>query len=179
MIGNVLEARRKDNDMKNQQRHVALYERLSHDDEQLGESNSIFHQKEILEEYALNHGIKNYRHFTDDGISGTRFDRSGFLAMMEEVKRGNISQICIKDMSKMGRDYLQVVQRMEMLRQKGVMLVAINDGVDTSKGDDDFVLFRNIMNEWYAKGTSKKIKSMFQAKGAPASTSPAVRRMDT
>ena len=151
--------------MKHQQKYVALYERLSHDDEQLGESNSISHQKEMLEEYARNHGITNYRHFTDDGISGTRFDRPGFLAMMEQVKQGNISQICIKDMSRMGRDYLQVGQLMEMLRQKGVMLVAINDGVDTSKGDDDFVPFRNIMNEWYAKDTSKKIKSVFQAKG--------------
>ena len=151
--------------MKHQQKYVALYERLSHDDEQLGESNSISHQKEMLEEYARSHGITNYRHFTDDGISGTRFDRPGFLEMMEQVKQGRISQICIKDMSRMGRDYLQVGQLMEMLRQKGVMLVAINDGVDTSKGDDDFVPFRNIMNEWYAKDTSKKIKSVFQAKG--------------
>lgn len=94
--------------MKHQQKYVTLYERLSHDDEQLGESNSISHQKEMLEEYARNHGITNYRHFTDDGISGTRFDRLGFLAMMEQVKQGNISQICIKDMSRMGRDYLQV-----------------------------------------------------------------------
>ena len=151
--------------MKHQQKYVALYERLSHDDEQLGESNSISHQKEMLEEYARSHGITNYRHFTDDGISGTRFDRPGFLEMMEQVKQGRISQICIKDMSRMGRDYLQVGQLMEMLRQKGVMLIAINDGVDTSKGDDDFVPFRNIMNEWYAKDTSKKIKSVFQAKG--------------
>lgn len=151
--------------MKHQQKYVALYERLSHDDEQLGESNSISHQKEMLEEYARNHGIINYRHFTDDGISGTRFDRPSFLEMMEQVKQGRISRICIKDMSRMGRDYLQVGQLMEMLRQKGVMLVAINDGVDTSKGDDDFVPFRNIMNEWYAKDTSKKIKSVFQAKG--------------
>ena len=150
--------------MKHQQKYVALYERLSHDDEQLGESNSISHQKELLEEYARNHGIINYRHFTDDGISGTRFDRPGFLQMMEQVKLGYISKICVKDMSRMGRDYLQVGQLMEMLRQKGVMLVAINDGVDTSKGDDDFVPFRNIMNEWYAKDTSKKIKSVVQAK---------------
>ena len=151
--------------MKHQQKYVALYARLSHDDAQLGESNSISHQKELLEEYARNHGIINYRHFTDDGISGTRFDRPGFLQMMEQVKLGYISKICVKDMSRMGRDYLQVGQLMEMLRQKGVMLVAINDGVDTSKGDDDFVPFRNIMNEWYAKDTSKKIKSVVQAKG--------------
>ena len=151
--------------MKNQQKYVALYERLSHDDEQLGESNSISHQKEMLEEYAMSHGYKNYRHFTDDGISGTRFDRPGFMAMMDEVKAGHVFLVAAKDMSRYGRDHLKVGQLVEMLRQKGVLLVAINDGVDTSNGEDDFVPFRNIMNEWYAKDTSKKIKSVFQAKG--------------
>lgn len=104
-------------------------------------------------------------HFTDDGISGTRFDRPGFMEMMDEVNKGNVGIICIKDMSRMGRDYLKVGQIMEMLRQKGVRLIAINDGVDTFKGDDDFTSFRNIMNEWYARDTSKKIKSVFRAKG--------------
>lgn len=151
--------------MNNQQKYVALYERLSHDDEQLGESNSISHQKEMLEEYARTHGYRNFRHFTDDGISGTRFDRPGFMAMMDEINAGRISLVVAKDMSRYGRDHLRVGQLMEMLRQKDVMLVAVNDGVDTSKGDDDFVPFRNIMNEWYAKDTSRKIKSVFQAKG--------------
>ena len=146
-------------------KYVALYERLSHDDEQLGESNSIAHQKEMLEEYARSHDIRNFRHFTDDGISGTRFDRPGFMEMMDEVNAGHISKVIAKDMSRYGRDHLKVGQLMEMLRQKGVLLVAINDGVDTSKGDDDFIPFRNIMNEWYAKDTSRKIKSVFQAKG--------------
>ena len=146
-------------------KYVALYERLSHDDEQLGESNSIAHQKEMLEEYARSHDIRNFRHFTDDGISGTRFDRPGFMEMMDEVNAGHISKVIAKDMSRYGRDHLKVGQLMEMLRQKGVQLVAVNDGVDTSKGDDDFVPFRNIMNEWYAKDTSRKIKSVFQAKG--------------
>lgn len=151
--------------MKHPNQYVALYERLSHDDEQRGESNSISHQKEILEEYAVMHGITKYRHFTDDGISGTRFDRPGFVSMMEEVNAGHISMVIAKDMSRYGRDHLKVGQLLELLRQKGVKLVAINDGVDTSKGDDDFVPFRNIMNEWYAKDTSRKIKSVFQAKG--------------
>ena len=151
--------------MKHFNQYVALYERLSHDDEKLGESNSIYHQKEILEEYAVMHGITKYRHFTDDGISGTRFDRPGFVAMMEEVNAGHISMVIAKDMSRYGRDHLKVGQLLELLRQKGVKLVAINDGVDTSKGDDDFGPFRNIMNEWYAKDTSRKIKSVFQAKG--------------
>ena len=151
--------------MSHQLKYVALYERLSHDDEQLGESNSISNQKEMLEEYAASRGIRNFRHFTDDGISGTRFDRPGFTEMMDEINQGHISMVVAKDMSRYGRDHLKVGQLMELLRQKGVKLVAVNDGVDTSKGDDDFVPFRNIMNEWYAKDTSRKIKSVFQAKG--------------
>ncbi len=144
---------------------TALYERLSHDDELQGESNSISHQKQILEEYAQSHELTPIRHFTDDGISGTRFDRPGFIQMMNEVKAGNIGTIIIKDMSRLGRDYLVVGQIQEMLRQKGVRLISINDNHDSSRGDDDFLPFRNIMNEWYAKDTSKKIKSVFQAKG--------------
>ena len=85
--------------------------------------------------------------------------------MMNEVKAGNIGTIIIKDMSRLGRDYLMVGQIQEMLRQKGVRLISINDNHDSSRGDDDFLPFRNIMNEWYAKDTSKKIKSVFQAKG--------------
>jgi len=144
---------------------TALYERLSRDDELQGESNSISNQKKMLMDYAKFHDLPSPMHFTDDGISGTRFDRPGFMAMMDEVNKGNVGTICIKDMSRMGRDYLKVGQVMEMLRQKGVRLIAINDGVDTFKGDDDFTPFRNIMNEWYARDTSKKIKSVFKAKG--------------
>lgn len=144
---------------------TALYERLSRDDELQDESNSISNQKKMLMDYAKAHDLPSPVHFTDDGISGTRFDRPGFMAMMDEVNKGNVGTICIKDMSRMGRDYLKVGQVMEMLRQKGVRLIAINDGVDTFKGDDDFTPFRNIMNEWYARDTSKKIKSVFKAKG--------------
>lgn len=144
---------------------TALYERLSRDDELQGESNSISNQKKILMDYAKAHDLPSPVHFTDDGISGTRFDRPGFMAMMDAVNDGTVGTICIKDMSRMGRDYLKVGQVMEMLRQKGVRLIAINDGVDTFKGDDDFTPFRNIMNEWYARDTSKKIKSVFKAKG--------------
>ncbi len=142
-----------------------LYERLSRDDELQGESNSISHQKEMLEEYARRNGFPNPTHFTDDGVSGTRFDRPGFTAMMEEVEAGRVEAIIIKDMSRLGRDYLKVGQIMEILRQKGVRLIAINDSVDSSKGDDDFTPFRNIMNEFYARDTSRKIKSVFKAKG--------------
>ena len=142
-----------------------LYERLSRDDELQGESNSISNQKQMLEDFARRNGLPNPTHFTDDGISGTRFDRPGFLAMMEEVEAGRVEAIVIKDMSRLGRDYLKVGQVMEVLRQRGVRLIAINDGVDSLKGDDDFMPFRNIMNEFYARDTSRKIRSVFKSKG--------------
>ena len=142
-----------------------LYERLSRDDELQGESNSISNQKQMLEDFARRNGLPNPTHFTDDGISGTRFDRPGFLAMMEEVEAGRVEAIVIKDMSRLGRDYLKVGQVMEILRQRGVRLIAINDGVDSLKGDDDFTPFRNIMNEFYARDTSRKIRSVFKSKG--------------
>ena len=142
-----------------------LYERLSRDDGDDKESNSISTQKRLLEDYARNNNLPNPTHFTDDGISGTQFDRPGFLAMMAEVEAGNVDCIVIKDMSRLGRDYLKVGQIMEMLRQRGIRLIAVNDGVDTDKGEDDFLPFRNIMHEFYARDTSKKIKSTFKTKG--------------
>ena len=147
------------------QKITALYERLSRDDELQGESNSISNQKKLLEEYAAQQGFTNCVHFTDDGISGTCFDRPGFLDMMRQVEAGNVDYLCIKDMSRLGRDYLKVGQIMEILRQRGVRLIAINDGVDSARGDDDFTPFRNIMNEYYARDTSRKIKSTFKTKG--------------
>lgn len=151
--------------MTRQEKITPLYERLSRDDELQGESNSISNQKQMLEEYAKKNGFPNPIHFTDDGISGTRFDRPGFLAMMKEVEAGNVDTIILKDLSRMGRDYLKVGQYVEILRQKGVRLIAINDGVDSFKGEDDFLPFRNIMNEWYARDASRKIKSVFKSKG--------------
>ena len=144
---------------------TALYERLSRDDDVEGESNSIQNQKKLLEDYAQQHGFPYPVHFTDDGISGTCFDRPGFLEMMKQVEAGRVKYLCIKDMSRLGRDYLKVGQIMEILRQKGVRLIAINDGVDSERGDDDFTPFRNIMNEYYARDTSRKIRSTFQSKG--------------
>ena len=156
--------------MRKNEKITALYERLSRDDfgkddDQQCESNSISNQKAMLEEFAARQGFTNIVHFTDDGISGTCFDRPGFLAMMKEVEAGNVEYLCIKDMSRMGRDYLKVGQIMEILRQRGVRLIAINDGVDSARGDDDFTPFRNIMNEYYARDTSRKIRSTFQSKG--------------
>ena len=136
--------------MRKNEKITALYERLSRDDfgkddDQQRESNSISNQKAMLEDFAARQGFTNIVHFTDDGISGTCFDRPGFLAMMKEVEAGNVEYLCIKDMSRMGRDYLKVGQIMEILRQRGVRLIAINDGVDSARGDDDFTPFRNIM----------------------------------
>ncbi len=150
--------------MAEKQQITACYERLSHDDELQGESNSISNQKRILEDYAKEHRLTNIVHFTDDGISGTRFDRPGFQNMISEVEDGNVGVVLIKDMSRFGRDYLQVGTYMEVLRKNGVRLIALNDAVDTLRGDDEFVPFRNIMNEWYARDTSKKVRSAFQAK---------------
>ena len=151
--------------MRNFEKITALYERLSRDDELEGESNSIVNQKKILEEYASKNNLTNIIHFTDDGISGTQFDRPGFMEMMNGVNTGNIGCIIVKDMSRLGRDYLKVGQCMEILRQKGIRLIAINDNVDSFYREDDFTPFRNIMNEWYARDTSRKIQSTFRSKG--------------
>ena len=156
--------------MKKNEKITALYERLSRDDfgkddDQQRESNSISNQKAMLEEFVARQGFTNIVHFTYDGISGTCFDRPGFLAMMKEVEAGNVEYLCIKDMSRMGRDYLKVGQIMEILRQRGVRFIAINDGMDSAREDDDFTPFRNIMNEYYARDTSRKIHSTFQSKG--------------
>ncbi|MDU7143247.1 MAG: recombinase family protein, partial [Anaerococcus vaginalis] len=115
--------------------------------------------------YASKNNLTNIIHFTDDGISGTQFDRPGFMEMMNGVNTGNIGCIIVKDMSRLGRDYLKVGQCMEILRQKGVRLIAINDNVDSFYREDDFTPFRNIMNEWYARDTSRKIQSTFRSKG--------------
>ena len=145
---------------------TALYCRLSRDDELTGDSNSIVNQKAMLEDFAARQGFTNIVHFTDDGISGTCFDRPGFLAMMKEVEAGNVEYLCIKDMSRMGRDYLKVGQIMEILRQRGVRLIAINDGVDSAnQQENDFTPFLNIINEWYCRDTSKKIRAVMKSKG--------------
>lgn len=144
---------------------IALYERLSHEDENMGESYSIMNQKELLEDYCKDKGWLRYRHFTDDGISGTTFERPQFKEMMSLVYSGKIETIIIKDMSRLGRDYLVVGQLREVFRKSGVRLIAINDNHDSDRGDDDFLVFRDVMNEMYAKDISKKIRSTFKSKG--------------
>lgn len=144
-------------------KRTALYERLSKDDEQQGESNSILNQKQYLEEYAHKNGFVNIQHFTDDGYTGQNFNRPGFQEMLAEIENGKIGTVIVKDMSRFGRNYLQVGFYTEMMfPQKQVRFIAINNSVDSDKPqDNDFTPFLNIMNEWYAKDTSNKIKSIF------------------
>ena len=145
---------------------TALYERLSRDDEQAGESNSIQNQKKYLEEYARQHGLRNIRHFYDDGYSGTNFNRPSFAALLEEIEAGRVETLVVKDLSRFGRNYLQVGYYTEILfPKKGVRFIAINNNVDSATPqDNDFTPFLNIMNEWYAKDTSNKIKAIFKSR---------------
>lgn len=145
---------------------TALYERLSRDDEQAGESNSIQNQKKYLEEYARQHGLRNIQHFYDDGYSGTNFNRPGFAALLEEIEAGRVETLVVKDLSRFGRNYLQVGYYTEILfPKKGVRFIAINNNVDSATPqDNDFTPFLNIMNDWYAKDTSNKIKVIFKSR---------------
>ena len=154
-----------------------LYTRLSRDDELEGDSNSIKNQKAILGEYAARERLKNPVFFVDDGYSGTNFNRPGFEAAMEYVDAGRVKTFVVKDMSRFGRDYLKVGLYTEIkFPEANVRFVAINDGVDSQNSiDNDFTPFRNIINEWYAKDTSKKIRAVFKAKGMsgkPVTTHP-------
>lgn len=152
--------------MSRTSRITALYERLSRDDDLNGESNSITNQKKYLEDYAKRNGFGNIRHFTDDGFSGVNFNRPGFQALIKEVEAGNVATIIVKDMSRLGRNYLQVGFYTEVLfPQKDVRFLAINNSIDSDNAsDNDFAPFLNIMNEWYAKDTSNKIKAVFDAR---------------
>lgn len=147
-------------------RITALYERLSRDDDLAGESNSITNQKKYLEDYAHRNGFTNIRHFTDDGYSGVNFNRPGFQSLISETEAGNIDTIIVKDMSRFGRNYLQVGFYTEVLfPQKNVRFIAINNSIDSSNAlNNDFAPFLNIMNEWYAKDTSNKIKAIFDSR---------------
>jgi DNA invertase Pin-like site-specific DNA recombinase len=144
---------------------TALYERLSHDDELQGESNSITNQKRLLEDFARKNNFTNFQHWTDDGWSGTRWDRPDFNRLSDEIDAGNVGVLIVKDSSRVGRDYLRVGLFMEKLREKNIRFISINDNIDTDKGEDEFLPFRNIIHEWYVRDTSRKIKSAFRARG--------------
>lgn len=152
---------------KSKNRITALYERLSRDDELAGDSNSIVNQKKMLEDYAKSNGYTDLVHFTDDGYSGGNFDRSGWKEMLRQIEGGSIGAVIVKDMSRVGRDYLQVGFYTEVFfREKGVHFVAISNGVDSDiNTSSEFAPFLNIMNEWYLRDCSRKIKAVLQAKG--------------
>lgn len=147
---------------------TALYCRLSRDDELQGDSNSIVNQKAILKKYAEDNGLDaNVQYFVDDGYSGTNFNRPSWEKLIALVEDNKVGTIIVKDMSRLGRDYLKVGFYTEvMFPDKDIRFIAINNGIDsTNQADSDFTPFLNIINEWYAKDTSKKIKAVFKAKG--------------
>ena len=145
---------------------TALYPRLSHEDELQGESNCISNQKRILEAYAKQNGFTNLKWYTDDGFSGANFQRPGFQSMLADIEAGLVGTVIVKDMSRLGRNYLQVGMYTEMIfPQKNVRFIAINDGVDSAQGENDFAPLRNIFNEWLVRDTSKKIRAVKRSKG--------------
>ena len=142
---------------------TALYCRLSRDDELQGDSNSIINQKKILQRYALDHGYKNYRFYIDDGISGTTFNRPGFQQMIADIEAGLVKRVVIKDMSRLGRDYLQVGMYTEiMFPEHDIHFIAVNDGVDSTQGDNEFTPFRNIIKNISHSGKVSNDFSLFR-----------------
>ena len=146
---------------------TALYERLSRDDEQVGESNSITNQKAYLENYAQQHGFSNCRHYTDDGYSGGNFERPGWKQLIADIEAGKVAAVLAKDMSRVGRNYLQTGFYTDVLfRQKHVRFIAINNGIDNSNpSSGEFAPFLNVMNEWYLRDQSRKVTAAYQLKG--------------
>lgn len=144
---------------------TALYLRLSRDDEQEGESNSISNQKAFLLDYANRNKFRNIQIFVDDGVSGVTFNRDGFKELLELIEMERVGILLVKDMSRLGRNYLEVGHLTEtVFPMHNVRFIAVNDGVDSDNGEDDFTPFRNIMNEWYAKDMSRKMRSAHRTK---------------
>ena len=142
---------------------TALYPRLSHEDELQGESNSISNQKRILESYAKQNGFTNLQWYTDDGYSGANFQRPGFQAMLADIEAGKVGTVIVKDMSRLGRNYLQVGMYTDMIfPQRGVRFIAINDGVDSAQGDNDFAPLRNIFKNISHSGKVSNDFSLFR-----------------
>ena len=146
---------------------TALYERLSRDDDLMGESNSILNQKAYLENYAAQHGYTNIAHYTDDGWSGGNFERPDWKRMIADIEAGKVCRVIVKDMSRAGRDYLQTGFYTEVFfRQHGVHFIAIANGVDSEdQNSNEFAPFLNIMNEWYLRDQSRKVSAAYKIKG--------------
>ena len=155
---------------------TALYCRLSQDDMLQGESNSITNQKAILSKFAADNGFHNTKFYVDDGVSGTTWERDGFKAMMADIEDGKVATVITKDLSRLGRDYLKTGELIELIfPDYDVRYIAINDGVDTFKSENELMAFKNIFNDWYARDTSKKIRAVQKAKaqaGKPLATHP-------
>lgn len=153
------------NNIKQQDKITALYCRLSRDDEFGGDSVSIQTQKTMLKQYAKEQGFKNCLYFVDDGYSGTNYDRPDFIRMIQLVEENKIGIIIVKDLSRLGREYLKTGYYTEVVfNEHNVRFIAINDNVDSANGDNEFAPFKNIINEWYAKDCSRKVKSAFRTK---------------
>ena len=146
---------------------TALYERLSNDDRLLGDSNSIVNQKAMLESYAKQNNFSNLKHYTDDGFSGGNFERPSWKRMVSDIQAGLIGTVIVKDMSRVGRDYLQTGFYTEVLfKQQNVRFIAVSNGVDsTDASSSEFAPFLNIMNEWYLRDCSRKLKAAYRTKG--------------
>jgi len=146
---------------------TALLSRLSRDNELQGESNSITNQKQILENYAKQHGFTHFEHYSDDGYSGTNFNRPEWKRLIADIEAGKVSSVITKDMSRVGRDYLQVGYFTEIFfRQHDVRFIAISNNIDSTNSESaEFVPFLNIMSEWYARDCSRKQKATYQSKG--------------
>ena len=143
---------------------TALYERLSRDDELRGESNSILNQKQMLEDYAQKNGFTNTRHFIDDGVTGTVFNRPGLNEMLEEIRAGKIGTVIIKDQSRIGRDVVEVGLLKRTFEENNVRFIAAEDGLDTARGFDIMSILRDVINEFYVADTSRKIKAVFKSR---------------
>ena len=147
------------------QRLTILYERLSLEDDRDGDSNSIINQRSLLQEYAERNGFAPYIHISDDGYSGTNWNRPGWIELTAKIESGEVANLLIKDSSRLGRDHLRVGLFRELLHEKNIRLIAVNDGFDSANGEDDFTPFRDIMAEWYARDCSRKMRSSLQTKG--------------
>ncbi|MSC84979.1 DUF4368 domain-containing protein [Eubacterium sp. am_0171] len=145
---------------------TALYCRLSQDDALDGESNSITNQKNLLSRYAADHGFKNTMFFVDDGYSGTNFQRPGFQEMMKYVEDYSVSTLIVKDLSRLGREYSYMGRLQDFIFPAyDVRFIAVNDDVDSARGENDFAVFKNVFNDYFAKDTSKKIRAVVKMRG--------------
>jgi DNA invertase Pin-like site-specific DNA recombinase len=152
--------------MKHNRKIAALYMRLSRDDDVSGESNSISNQRKLLKKVAAEQGYPHTKEYIDDGISGTTFRRPGFMRMEQDIESGVVCAVFVKDLSRLGRDYLKVGYYTEsFFPEHDIRFFAVNDGVDSDEGENEFIPFRNIMNEWYARDASKKVKASCRARG--------------